>query len=100
MFITKQKKKFRLSITSNNDKLVLVKDGKGNSTSFKNTLVVNIKIIDQNNNQRELNFEETFEYNNNINKIELRRYEKEIKNNLTETIVNNLIFELSKIKWF
>ena len=97
-YLTKQKKKFRLSITSNNDKLVLVKDGKGNSTSFKNTLVVNIKIIDQNNNQRELNFEETFEYNNNINKIELRRYEKEIKNNLTKTIVNNLIFELSKIK--
>ena len=40
-------------------------------------------------------FNENFKYNNNKDKFEMKRYEKEIKYNLTETITNNLIIKLS-----
>jgi|TARA_B100000787_G_scaffold34195_1_gene23624 hypothetical protein len=97
-YFKKQEKSFNLIIKSDNKKLVLVKDSKGNPTSFKNTLKVKVEAFDQNKKLTTLNFEETLEYKNNTNKIELRRYEKEIKNNLTETIINNLVFELSTIR--
>ena len=97
-YLVKQERNFNLDIESENKKLVLVKDSKGNSVSFKNILTIKVKISNQNKKIDTISFEETFEYNNNTNKIELRRYEKEIKNNLTETMVNNLIFELSKIR--
>tara|TARA_B100000795_G_C22689534_1_gene395051 strand:- start:77 stop:541 length:465 start_codon:yes stop_codon:yes gene_type:complete len=97
-YLVKQERNFNLDIESENKKLVLVKDSKGNSVSFKNILTIKVKILNQNKKIDTISFEETFEYNNNTNKIELRRYEKEIKNNLTETMVNNLIFELSKIR--
>ena len=41
---------------------------------------------------------ESFNYNNNSNKFNLKTYEKNIKNNLTETITEKLIFRLSNIK--
>ena len=41
---------------------------------------------------------ESFNYNNNSNKIDLKKYEKEIIRNLSETAANNVIFKLSKIQ--
>ena len=41
---------------------------------------------------------EKFNYNNTTNKFDLKTYEKEIKNNLTETATNKLIFKLSNIQ--
>ena len=63
-------------------------------------LKINIKIqvIDQNKSINNLTFEEDFNYNNSSNKYNLRNYEREIKNNLTETATDKLIFKLSNIK--
>jgi hypothetical protein len=41
---------------------------------------------------------ESFTYNNNSNRFNLKRYEKEIKNNLAETITDKLILKLSNIQ--
>ena len=41
---------------------------------------------------------ESFNYNNNTDKFNLKRYEKEIINNLTETASEKLIYKLSNIK--
>jgi len=41
---------------------------------------------------------ESFNYDNNSDKFNLKRYEREIKNNLTETISEKLIFKLSNIQ--
>ena len=41
---------------------------------------------------------ESFNYNNNSNKFNLKKYEKEIKNNLAETASDKLIFKLSNIQ--
>ena len=40
---------------------------------------------------------ESFNYNNISNKFNLKKHEKDIKNNLTETALDKLIFKLSNI---
>ena len=40
---------------------------------------------------------ENFTYNNNLDKFDLKKYEREIKRNLAETATNNLISKLSSI---
>ena len=42
--------------------------------------------------------EESFNYDNNSNKFELKSYEKEIKRNLADIITEKLIFKLANIK--
>ena len=41
---------------------------------------------------------ESFNYDNNSNKFELKNYEKEIKINLANIITEKLIFKLANIK--
>ena len=41
---------------------------------------------------------ESFNYNNNSDKFNLKKYEREIKNNLAETISDKLIFKLSNVQ--
>ena len=41
---------------------------------------------------------ESFNYNNNNNKLDLKKYEREVKNNLAELITNELIFKLTQIQ--
>ena len=41
---------------------------------------------------------ESFDYNNNSDKFELKSYESEIKNNLSSTASNKLILRLSNIQ--
>ena len=41
---------------------------------------------------------ESFNYNNNSDKFSLKKYEREIKNNLAETISEKLIFKISNIQ--
>ena len=52
------------------------------------------------NNKFKSNFiiSESFNYNNMSNKFNLRSMKKEIKNNLTETASDKLIFKLSNIQ--
>ena len=41
---------------------------------------------------------ESLNYNNNSDKFSLKKYEREIKNNLAETISEKLIFQLANIQ--
>ena len=41
---------------------------------------------------------ESFNYNNVSNKFDLKKYEKEIKNNLAEAAADKLIFRLSNLQ--
>ena len=96
--LKKQDKDIILNINSISQKIILAKNTAGDPTSFNNTITVNVKILTQSNTQSNLTFKETFNYNNNSNKFNLKRYEREIKINLAETIVDKLIFELSNVQ--
>ena len=92
-----QNKKLTLSINSRLEKIILAKNSSGNITSFNNTLTIEVEISIDNKVKNNLILKETFNYNNTTNKFQLKNYEKEIKNNLAETITDKLIFKLSNI---
>ena len=91
-------KKFEIKISSTSAKTVAVKDTTGDPTSFKNTVNINVEISVNDKLKNNFVMSESFNYSNNSNKFILKRYEREIKNNLAETISEKLIFKLSNIQ--
>tara|TARA_B100000780_G_scaffold269562_1_gene228461 strand:- start:439 stop:891 length:453 start_codon:yes stop_codon:yes gene_type:complete len=92
--LNEKSKNFILKISSVAEKIVLAKNISGDPTNFKSIVTVNIEVLNKNN----LQIIESFSYSNNDNKIDLKRYEREINNNLAETITDKLIFKLSNIQ--
>ena len=98
-YILNQKDKtFTLKIYSTSKKIVLAKDIAGDATSFQSSIAVNVEVLMNDNFKNSFIIGEKFNYNNNSDKFNLKRYEKDIKNNLAETITNKLIFKLSNIQ--
>ena len=94
---SKKGKDFTLNISSIAEKAVLAKDNSGDPTNFKSTITVNFEILINNNFKDSLQVIESFNYKNNNNKFDLKRYEREILSNLAETATDKLIFKLSNI---
>ena len=95
---SKKGKDFTLNISSLAEKAVLAKDNSGDPTNFKSTITVNFEILINNNFKDSLQVIESFNYKNNNNKFDLKRYEREILSNLAETATDKLIFKLSNIQ--
>ena len=89
---------FILKITSTSEKIILAKDDAGDSTSFKIKTIVNIDVFNKEKLKSNFIITESFNYDNNSNKFELKNYEKEIKRNLADIITEKLIFKLANIK--
>ena len=96
--LIKKDKDFTLKISSISEKLILVKNDAGDATNFKIEITVNIDIFNDTKLKSNIVIIESFNYNNNNNNFELKSYEKEIKNNLANTISEKLIFKLSKMQ--
>ena len=96
--LNKKNKTFRLRISSTSRKIIIAKDKAGDATNFKIEITVDIEVL--NNDDLKSNFViiESFDYNNNSDKFELKMYETEIKNNLSNTVSNELKLKLSNIK--
>ena len=89
---------FILKITSTSEKTILAKNNAGDSTSFKIQTIVNIDVFNKKKLKSNLIITESFNYDNDSNKFELKNYEKEIKRNLADIITEKLIFKLASIK--
>ena len=89
---------FTLKITSTSEKIILTKNLAGDSTNFKINAIVNIDVFNKDELKSNFIITETFSYDNNSNKFELKSYETEIKKNLADTIAEKLIFKLGNIK--
>ena len=94
----KKNKDFKIKISSASTKTVIAKDTTGDATIFKNTTIINVKITTNDKLKNDFIMSESFNYNNNSDKFSLKRYEREIKNNLAEAISEKLIFKLSNIR--
>ena len=94
----KKDKDFILRISSTSEKITLAKNTAGDATSFKNSVSINVEVLMNNKFKSNFIILESFNYNNISNKFNLKKYEEEIKNNLTETASNKLIFKLSNIQ--
>ena len=89
---------FTLKITSTSEKIILAKNISGDATSFKNTILINVDIVMNNEFKSNFIILESFNYDNISNKFNLKKYEEDIKNNLAETASDKLIFKLSNIQ--
>ena len=96
--INKKNKNFKVDILSFVTKAVSAKNISGDATSFKSTVSIKVDLVMNNKLKNNFIISESFNYNNNSNKFNLKTYEKNIKNNLSETITEKLIFRLSIIK--
>ena len=96
--LNKKKRDFKIKISSTSIKTVAAKDTAGDATRFRNTITINVEISKNNKLKNSFAMFESFNYDNNSDKFNLKRYEREIKNNLTETISEKLIFKLSNIQ--
>jgi hypothetical protein len=95
---SKEDKNFKLKISSTSEKIILAKNIAGDATSFKNTISINVDVLMNNKFKNNFIILESFNYNNISNKFNLKKYEKEIKNNLAEAATDKLIFKLSNIQ--
>ena len=96
--LNKKKRDFKIKISSTSIKTVAAKDTAGDATRFRNTITINVEISKNNKLKNSFAMFESFNYDNNSDKFNLKRYEREIKNNLAETISEKLIFKLSNIQ--
>ncbi len=91
-------KNFALKISNSSTKEVAAKNTLGDAVTFKNTIAANIEVSMNSKFKNSFVIIESFIYNNNSNRFNLKRYEREIKNNLAETITDKLILKLSNIQ--
>ena len=98
-YILNQKDKvFDVKINSTSNRAILAKDIKGDPTSFKNTIIINVVVIQKEKIKNTLQIKKSLKYNNKLNKFDLNRYERELKISLTDTMMDELIFKLSNIQ--
>ena len=96
--LNEKNKNFALKILTSSTKEIVAKNTLGDAVTFKNTISTNIEVSMNGEFKNSFVIVESFIYNNNSNRFNLKRYEKEIKNNLAETITDKLILKLSNIQ--
>ena len=84
------KNSLSLIINSQSFKTTITKDKKGNPTQFSMSINVDVKVIDDSNNQTETTFSENSTYDNSDNKFDLRKYEDNLVKNMSEKIFSEL----------
>ena len=89
-----EEKNFVLNIFSSSEKIITTKDAAGDAVKLTNEITMDVQVFL--NGEFKTNFEikEDFIYDNNSNTSELRTYENELKNTLTETVVDKILFKL------
>ena len=96
--LSKKKKDFTLKIRTVSNKIIIAKNVAGDPTDFKNTITMYVDVLIENDIKKTLKIIENFNYANNKNKFNLKKYEKDIKNNLAESSAKKLVFKLSNIQ--
>ena len=96
--LLKKDKNFELEIFSIEKKEILAKNTFGDPTAFKITIIINIKVLIKDELKNSFQIIENFNYNNNDDKFNLKKYETQIRNNLAINATEKLIFRLSNIQ--
>ena len=90
---------FNLTINSDKKENIVTKDKKGNATSYKLTLAVDLNLNSSSNNKT---FTKTFikdmSFNSRSNKFELDQYRKELEKNMISQILQDIDIFLRNIK--
>ena len=90
-------KKISLIIETSLKKDIASRDSMGNPSTYSINLNSNVSIKDSEGNLRKKLFSKSFNYNNNSNKSELKKYENETLKNLAERIGEEIILYLQSM---
>jgi len=92
-------KNLKININFNEDIVVILKDSKGDPKKNRLTITLVMEIFNQSDNLIETKkFSENFEYNIDDNKFNLKQYEKNIKLNLVNEIIQQILVFLAEVK--
>ena len=96
------RKTFNLNINSLSTKTTIAKDKKGNPTQFSIELSITLEITDGLDNKVDRIFSESNTYDNNDNKFDLRKYEDNLIENMTEKLFSEIILfiQTGNLSWF
>ena len=94
----KKSTEFNLNFNSRVAKTVASKDKKGNPIKFSIKIMINLEVFESEILKDKKNFQEKFEYNNKSTKINLKEYEKNIKDNLISKLSDKIIRYLNSLK--
>ena len=99
-YLNKDDKKnyYTVLLNTTEKKKIILKDKKGNASSFRLTVVSEVSVYEGNQLKFTKKFKETFDYNNSSKKFELSKYDDEIKKNLLNKISNRIIMDIYKIQ--
>ena len=91
-------KNFKINLDFLEDITVILKDSKGDPKKNRLTITVNLSLFGEDQNLITLKkFSESFEYNIQDNKFNLKQYEKNIKFNLVEDITKQILVFLASV---
>ena len=88
---------YSLKINSDRKKIIIIKDAKGDPKMFDMQVSIDLTILENNKIKHEKNFKESYVYNNSTNKFDLKRYEKNIEDNLIKKIITKITLYLYSI---
>ena len=71
------------------------KNSKGQIASYRSQIIVLFKILDKEKTVDEKIFSQSFTYGNLDNKFELVEYQSEVKNNITEKIIEEIVMYMN-----
>ena len=96
----KQNKEFiyNIKINSAEEKITTLKDLKGNPSSFRLSLFVNIEVYEDEKLKMKKDYNEVFNYENTSKKFELKQYGYQIKISILEKISDKIITDLYLIR--
>jgi len=89
---------YLLKINSNKEKQIAAKNSSGDVTSYRMLISINISLINPNDNNKVVKskqFNASFTYNNADNKFQLSQDEKNIINNLIESVSGKIVIYLN-----
>jgi len=94
-------KSLKISLEYNENISIILKDSKGDPTKNRLNVVIDLSLFNNSDNLIiSKKFSESFEYNIDDNKFNLKQYEKNIKLNLVEDITQQILVFLASVKWF
>ena len=86
----------RIIIEADKNIIEASKNSKGQATSYRTTLTVKFKILDNNNKfVREKTLKKEFSYDTDENKFKFKEYQNKIEENLIKDIAEDIIFYLN-----
>ena len=92
-------KNLKINLNFSEDIIVILKDSKGDPKKNRLTITLVVEVFNQNDNLIETKkFSENFEYNIDDNKFNLKQYEKNIKLNLVNEIIQQIQVFLAEVK--